>query len=39
MLPPSDALEALLKDTGLIADDVNERTVAIMPGPSAHSVH
>jgi hypothetical protein len=37
-LPPSQALKALLKDTGLISDDVNENTVAIMLDRSRHSI-
>jgi hypothetical protein len=32
MLQPSEALGSMLKDTGLVARDVNELTVAIMPG-------
>jgi hypothetical protein len=31
MLQPSEALRSMLKDTGLVADNVNELTVAIMP--------
>lgn len=38
-LPPSVALTSLLKDTGLVARDVNERTVAITPDPSSHAIH
>ena len=34
MLQPSEALRSMLKDTGLVADNVNEQTFAIMPGRS-----
>lgn len=37
-LTPSDALEAMLKGSGLIAEAVNERTFAITPDRSRHSV-
>jgi hypothetical protein len=37
-LPPSEALRDLLKDTGLIGDNVNEHTMAIMPDPSSRSI-
>ena len=37
-LRPSEALKALLKNTGLIADDVNENTIAIVPDHSEHSI-
>jgi hypothetical protein len=38
-LPPSESLKALLKDTRLIADNVNELTVSIMPDRSIRSIH
>ena len=31
MLPPAEALKSMLTDTGLSAQDVNERTLAITP--------
>jgi hypothetical protein len=34
MLQPSEALRSMLKDTGLVADNVNEQTFAIMPDRS-----
>ncbi|MBS0416303.1 MAG: STN domain-containing protein [Proteobacteria bacterium] len=37
-LPPSDALEALLKGSGLIATPVNEHTLAITPDRSGHAM-
>ena len=30
-LPPSEALRSMLKGTGLVADNVNEMTVAVTP--------
>jgi hypothetical protein len=37
MLQPSEALRSMLKDTGLVARDVNELTLAITPDRSGPS--
>jgi hypothetical protein len=38
ILTPSDALAALLSGTGLVAEVINERTLAITPDRSRHSM-
>jgi hypothetical protein len=39
LLQPSDALRSMLKDTGLVPRDIDERTVVISPARSSHSTH
>jgi len=38
-LIPSEALQAMLKGSGLVAEAVNERTLAITPNRSGHGIH